>query len=238
MIAITFAIPTESSLLVSRLKNKRRVSSQGSDIVFGEINSQPITIFHTGVGRKICEERFANFVCEQNPAVLVSSGFAGAVRPGLEAGDLFCAENFSQEELLATARRRVAGVRWHVGKLFTSPSVVDSEIDRNRAANAQGADAVDMETEVIARICAQNEIPMLSLRVISDTPREPFPAPPSLLFDIERQRTNVMGVAAYFLIRPIALLQMFHFIRQISRARKNLTEALTNILDDSLGSAA
>ncbi len=236
MIAITFALPTESSLLVSRLKNRRRVSSASGDIILGEINSRSIAIFHTGVGRKICEARAASFLREQNPDVLISSGFAGAVGQGSEAGDLFLAENFSEKNLLAIARKAAGGARLQIGKLFTSPLIVDLETERNQIARMQGADAVDMETEVIAQACEKNGTPMLSLRVISDTPRDSFPAPPSVLFDIDRQRTNVPAIVAHFIVRPIALMRLVRFARQINRARTNLTDALIRLLgDDSLG---
>ena len=75
--------------------------------------------------------------------------------------------------------------------MLTVPALIDSSEERERIARESGASAVDMETEFIARACAAHGIPLLSLRVITDTPTEPFLAPPSVLFDIEQQRTPV-----------------------------------------------
>jgi nucleoside phosphorylase len=230
MIAVTFALPAESSLFVSRLQNCRRVSSRVGDIIFGEISSRSVAVFHTGVGRKICETKIAGFIREQHPDVLISSGFAGAASPNLEVGDLFLAQNFSDQDLVSLVQR-MSGDPLHVGTLFTSPTIVDSASERNEIARKHGADAVDMETEVIARACMKNGTPMLSLRVITDSPGEPFPAPPSVLFDIARQRTDFLEVAAHFAARPTALVGMFRFILQMGRARKILTNALTKLLE-------
>ena len=77
-----------------------------------------------------------------------------------------------------------------------------------------------METEFIARACAGHGIPLLSLRVITDTPTEPFPAPPSVLFDIEQQRTHVAVLARFFLAHPKRMLGLVQFARRIACARK------------------
>ena len=55
---------------------------------------------------------------------------------------------------------------------------------------------MDMETEFIARACAAYGVPLpVSLRVVSDTPTELFPAPTNVLFDIERQQTQMLKLA-------------------------------------------
>lgn len=236
MIAVTFALPAESKDLVASLQNRRRVPSQNGEVSCGEIGSQSVTIFHTGVGRRIAQERLTEFLGEQSFIVLISSGFAGGVSPELNAGELFLGENVSDSQLLALARQALAEMQPHTGKLFTSSGIIHSATERMKVARARGADAVDMETDVIAQTCIEREIPMLSLRVISDTVREPFPVPPEVLFDIEQQRTSITGLAAHFLIRPARIIPMIRFARQIKKARGNLTTALIHLLQsDSLG---
>jgi nucleoside phosphorylase len=236
MIAITFALPTESSRFVSRLTNKRRGTLGAGEIIYGQIAQRSIVVLHTGVGRKTCEIRIKDFFREVQPAMVISAGFAGGVNEDYEVSDLFLAENFSDPCLMSLAQRAVSDQCLRVGKLFTAGSIVDSAKERNEIARAHAANAVDMETEVIARACTAHAIPMLALRALSDTAREPFPAPPSVLFDLERQKTNFGRLAAHFIARPAAIGRMFRFARQIKRARENLTTALTILLQaDSLG---
>ncbi len=235
MIAVTFALPAESKDLVSRLQNKHGCPSLGREVVSGQIGSRAITIFHTGVGRRIAEKRLTEFLGNQSVQVLISSGFAGGVGSEVNVGDLFLAENASDPELLAIAQRALSRVRPRVGKLLTSSGIVHSEAQRLGLARERGADAIDMETDVIADACIEQGIPMLSLRAISDSAREPFPVPPAVLFDIEQQKTHMASLARYLITTPSAIRPLIRFARQIGRARQKLADALTRLVqDDSL----
>ncbi len=230
MIAITFALSAETSGLVGLLREKKRASSSGGKIVYGKIENQSIAILHTGVGRKSCQLKIDNFLRTEQPRRLISSGFAGAAREDFQVGDLIVAENFSDRELLSEAQQILANGNVRTAKLFTSATIVDSINARNEIARTNGADAVDMETEVIARACSVRGVPMLSLRVISDSLREPFPLPPSILFDLERQRANAAKLSLYLINHPGALFDLFRFARQITRARRILTGAIVDLL--------
>jgi hypothetical protein len=106
------------------------------------------------------------------------------------------------------------------------PALIDSVEERMKLARTSGAAAVDMETEFVARVCAAHGIPLLSLRVISDTPRELFPAPANVLFDIERQQTQILKLATYFFAHPHRIPRLVQFARRIARAKKILADAL------------
>src|SRR5712692_1350874 len=230
MIVVTFALPAESSALISRLREKNRAHCDGEKIIHGKIDNQSVAIFHTGVGRKSCEHKIDNLLRDERPEFLICSGFAGSAREDLQVGDLILAENFSDSELLSTARQLLAARNPRVIKLFSSTSIIDSVAERNEIARAHRADAVDMETETIAQACATRGIRMLSLRVISDSVREPFPAPPSVLFDIERQRTDFAKLAPHLLRHPGTTWYLLRFARQISRAREALTNAIVALM--------
>ena len=113
------------------------------------------------------------------------------------------------------------------------PALIDSREERNKLALTSGAVAVDMETEFIARACAAHGIPVLSLRVISDTPTELFPAPTDVLFDIERQQTQMLKLATYFFAHPHRIPRLVQFARRIARARKVLADALVAVVTRS-----
>ena len=230
MIALTFALPAESSGLVDLLREKKRASSSGGKIVYGKIENQSIAILHTGVGRKSCQLKIDNFLRTERPRRLISSGFAGATGGDFQVGDLIVAENFSDRELVSEAQQILTDGNVRTAKLFTSTTIVDSIDARNEIARTNGADAVDMETEVISQACSVRGVPMLSLRVISDSLRQPFPAPPSILFDLERQRTNAAKLSLYLINHPGALFDLFRFARQITQARRILTDAIVDLL--------
>jgi adenosylhomocysteine nucleosidase len=222
MIGITFALPSESSGLVRRLQAVQRHGK----LLSGRMDSRDVTIVHTGVGARDCNERLEVLLHKTRPSLMISSGFAGAVAEQLRVGDLILARNFSDPAVLTRAERILRERRPRVVKLFTSTSIVDSIAERNEMARVAGAQAVDMETGAIADVCKVHAVPMLSLRVISDTASQPFPAPPSVLFDVERQQTNFGRLLVYLLRDPGSVWRLFRFGRQIARARASLTDAI------------
>jgi len=241
MIGITFALSSESSDLVRRLQavqsHDNLISGKidppspnrqsGSDL--RRAGNHEVTIVHTGVGARNCNERLEALLHKTRPRLVISSGFAGAVSEQLHIGDLILAENFSDPGLLAMAERVLSKQARRV-KLFTSTSIIDSVAERNEIARASGAEAVDMETGAIVAVCNAHGVPLLSLRAISDTPGEPFPAPPSVLFDIENQRTNFGRLLVYLLRDPAAIWRLFRFSRQIARVRATLTDAIVALV--------
>jgi Phosphorylase superfamily len=110
------------------------------------------------------------------------------------------------------------------------PALIDSNEERERIARESGASAVDMETEFIARACAAHGIPLLSLRVITDTPTQPFPAPASVLFDVQKQRTRIAVLAKFLLAHPRRISRLVQFSKRIARARNVLANALVEIV--------
>jgi nucleoside phosphorylase len=229
MIAITFALPAESSAFLSQLRNKSRAGRNGIQTIRSEINHRPIEVLHTGVGEKVCCQRLEKFIEDQEFDLLISSGFAGALNDELQVGDLLLARNFSTIELSAR-QEALSNLPIRVADLSSMPTSIDSRDERNKIARTTGAVAVDMETEFIARVCTARGIPLLSLRVITDTPRQSFPAPAHILFDIAKQRTDLPKLATFFLAHPNRIPRLAQFSRRIVNARKTLANALVAIL--------
>jgi nucleoside phosphorylase len=229
MIAVTFALPAESSDFLRHLRNQSRTGRSGIRTIRGTIEDRAVEVLHTGVGEKVCRQRVAEFLQDQQFDLLISSGFAGALNDKLQIGDLLLAKNFSTVELTEVGSS-FSRLPIHEADLLTVRALIDSNDERNKIASTSGAAAVDMETEFIARACAEHGIPLLSLRVITDTPREPFPAPPNVLFDIEQQQTRMTALAKFFLSHPNRLPRMVQFARRIANAQKILANALVAIL--------
>jgi adenosylhomocysteine nucleosidase len=229
MIAVTFALPAESSEFLRRLGNRSRTDRNSLSIVRGTIDHRSIEVIHTGVGEDTCRERIGKFLENQQFDFLISAGFAGSLNHELQVNDLLVAKNFSTLKR-KHAQSALSNVSIRAENMLTVPALIDSSEERERIARESGASAVDMETEYIARACAGHGIPLLSLRVITDTPTQPFPAPPSVLFDIQRQRTPVAMLAKFFFAHPRRLPDLVQFARRIARARKILASALVAIM--------
>ena len=230
-IAVTFALPAESSDFVRRLGNRSRGNRNGIGIVRGTIDHDSVEIVHTGVGGKTCRQRIGKFLENQQFDFLISAGFAGSLNHELQVNDLLFARNFStldQKQIQSS----LSNVSIYTANMLTVPAMIDSNDERERISRESGASAVDMETEFIARACAVQGIPLLALRVITDTPVQPFPAPTNILFDVERQRTRVAAFAKFFLVNPKRIPGLIQFARRIARARKTLSNALVAVVNE------
>ena len=114
---------------------------------------------------------------------------------------------------------------------MTVDRVIEGEAERARFVRDHGAAAIDMETEWVERACTARNIPMLSLRAISDTAAAPFPAPPDVLFDLERQQTSATRLARHLFTHPSAVVRLMRFARQIAFARASLAAALKTLVE-------
>jgi len=227
MIAVTFALPAESSEFLRRLGNKSRIDRNGVSIIRGTIEHRSIEVIHTGVGEKICRGRIVKFLENQPFEVVISAGFAGSLNHQLQVNDLLVAKNFSTVDLKHPS---LSNVSIYPANMLTVPAMIDSEGEREAMARESGASAIDMETEFIARACAARGIPLLSLRVITDTLTQPFPAPPGVLFDVKLQRTHIISFAKFFLTNPRRISDLIQFAKRIARARKTLAGALVEVV--------
>lgn len=230
MIAITFALPAESSDFVRLLENRGAVSREGVETIRGHLHGKSLVVIHTGVGKKTSRERMETILRRERFEYLISAGFAGALEKDLQVGHLLVADNFSSPSLLGSPKLVLADEGTFLGKLQTVPRMIETVEERESLNKKTGAAAVDMETEILAEVCAAHDLPMLSIRAISDTASEPFPAPAHVLFDVAKQKTISSRLGMYLLTHPGAFVRLNAFRGRVAVARKALAEALDTIL--------
>jgi adenosylhomocysteine nucleosidase len=229
VIAITFALPVESAGLVRLLRERERGLCGEIKVLRGQIDNRRVEILHTGVGEKACRQRMEMFLQDRQFDLLISAGFAGALNDQLQVGDILLAQNFSTANI-DQVRSLLSNHPVQSGDLVTTSRVIDSREERYQIAKSTGAAAADMETDFIARACAERALPMLSLRAISDTPARPLPVPPGILFDIDQQKTRLGKLSLYLLKHPRLLPNTISFAGQVRAARRALTDALDLLL--------
>jgi len=148
---------------------------------------------------------------------LVSYGVAGALHDGLAIGDVLDATrvvDISGGVLWEGAQLGARGARG--GVILAADAVVDDPAERRRLHEATGADAVDMESGVLARSGRLAGV----VRAVSDTPAATLGALAGVVHadgSVSYQRL-ARAVAA----RPRATVRA---IRQSQRALRRLQEA-------------
>ncbi|MGH8047117.1 MAG: hypothetical protein ACREKL_07715 [Chthoniobacterales bacterium] len=189
MILVTFAVPFESAAF------RRRAASRG------------VRIVHTGVGRDAARAALELAVCTELPERVISSGFAGALVPGLVVGKIVCDADgtrfASADAVLATAR------------------------EKRDFRERTGADAVDMETDAIRDVCAAAGVPLKILRAISDGADDELGLPPDLLAGLAAKSPGAMARTAWMLLGDGARRRAFlRLVRDCRTAQLALADAL------------
>lgn len=141
----------------------------------GVLAGVPVLLAANGPGRLNAAAAF-DMACQgRQVGAVVSTGFAGALDPQLQVGQVFLAE---------TVLEFGAGVEYSVrlpecanpparGRLVTVDSVAQDAATKAELRNT-GADAVDMEAAALAKMAQQQRLPFYCVRAISDDARTSF----------------------------------------------------------------
>src|SRR5438309_9101097 len=138
MIAITFALPAESSDFVRLLERPSPNSREGVESVRGLLAGRSVAVIHTGVGEKVSRERMEVILRREKFRYLISAGFAGALEGALRVGNVLVAENYSTAELIASPHLHLDDEGTFLGKLLTVPEMVELRAEREDLAKKTG----------------------------------------------------------------------------------------------------
>ncbi len=143
--------------------------------------------------------------------LIVSSGLAGALQPGLVAGDVVLD---GPDALIARLREALPDAR--VGQVLGSEAPIAS-VQAKAAAGRDGALAVDMESQVVRRVAARHGRPWLVARVISDDAGHALP--PAALVGMRADGGVALGAVLWSLVRqPGQLPALLRTARDAERA--------------------
>jgi adenosylhomocysteine nucleosidase len=147
---------------------------------------------------------------------IVSSGIAGAVALGLNAGDVVID---GSDGLVAILRRILPDAR--AGMIVGSDAIVATVAQKSALHERTGALAVDMESHIAARVAARHGLPFAALRVISDAADETLP--PAALIGMRPDGGMALGpVLASLALHPGQLPALIRTGLSAGRAFRSL----------------
>jgi adenosylhomocysteine nucleosidase len=156
------------------LRNRRRLPWPVQYAISAELNGREVVLIADGPGPDLAGHA-AEVVGQQAPVeALVSTGFCGALRPGLEPGTIIVASAIVDEGGKVIGETAVPVVRLRAVKerLLSLNRVLVTALEK-RDAGALGA-AVEMEAAGVLEYAHKWEIPFYGIRVVTDTVNEGF----------------------------------------------------------------
>ena len=178
----------------------------------------------TGVGRENAERELHRALHRVPYQLVLSCGFAGGLNPYLSVGTVVFA---TDEDAGLTPALLAAGA---CPATFHSADRVATTVSEKQALwKATGADAVEMESQVIRAICRAHQIPSATIRVISDAANEDLPLDFNVLMTAE-QKLNYGKLALALLGSPNRIPAILRLQRQTQVAAKNLAKVLAHVV--------
>jgi adenosylhomocysteine nucleosidase len=206
----------------------------------GKWGKQNIVLVRSGVGRQRAEDATLQVIDRFQPSTLISIGYAGAVQPDLNVGDLVIADTIIEEKKkgkyspdsgwLNRAKDvpYPEGFKAVVGGLLTVDNVIHDSLSKQKIGENYSVQAVEMETSAIAKVAEEKDIPLLSLRVISDRLDQELLDSSSFLGSDGEISTLKAGW--YVLTHPGSIKSALSLSSQTQIATQALTKFLSDLL--------
>jgi adenosylhomocysteine nucleosidase len=143
-----------------------------------------LALLETGEGVANAERQLEAWLEQRSAHAVLSIGFAGALSPELQVGDLVVAKSVHGAaaapdcDLLAAASQIRMNTAVRFGAALTSDVILWQATEKHTLAKSLGADEigfVDMESTAIAGVCARRHVPFLIVRSITDLFDEDLP---------------------------------------------------------------
>jgi adenosylhomocysteine nucleosidase len=189
------------------------------------IGSRPeVQTLLTGIGQRNAEKAIRAAFSQQKPERVLTCGFAGGLRPDLAAGTIvFSADKETGWEPALLAADALPA-RFHcVERVATTAE------QKRALRQATGADAVDMESQVICAVCREQNVPSAIVRVILDTADTELPLDFNQFLTADEQ-LDIPKLTRTILMSPGKVPALLRLQKEGKAAAEKLGQVLAGLL--------
>ncbi|MCD8388300.1 MAG: 5'-methylthioadenosine/adenosylhomocysteine nucleosidase [Bacteroidales bacterium] len=190
-IGIIVALGKELGLLLGMIEDRSVVTINGFDFHVGRIGQREVVAMQCGIGKVNAAIGTLSMIENFHPSLVINSGVAGGTGQGAKMGDLVVASQIGYHDVWC-------GPDTNWGQAAGCPSLFECPVDPYALADKLGGKAglvasgdifvsrredverildlypnaigVDMESGAVAQTCFLKNVPMLCMRIVSDTP--------------------------------------------------------------------
>jgi adenosylhomocysteine nucleosidase len=243
-IGIITAMSEETQAIVRALQHAQKIRTGGRTMYQAQLCGHEIIVAEAGMGFANATEGARRFMGELRPDLVISAGFCGGISAELQVGDAVVTSGLTVvsegglKEVPATipsicrdfvSRQGDEGQRVFSG-LFVSTTAI---MQKDRLAALLPANTpnpvVEMESAAIALVAAENSIPFIGLRTVSD----PFDEELGFSLDEfcdQRMRIRIPKVLLTVARKPRIIPQLFRLARNSRDAAASLSQSMEQLL--------
>lgn len=171
-IGLVCALPLELSEFLGRCSKVKTYTGGRFTFRGGFYDGIRIAMVESGPGCERARRATAALLDAHSPGWIVSTGFCGALIPGVQIGQIIVSNevvNSAGDCLkidLGMGSDEPHGL--YVGRTLTVDRMVRSVMEKRNLAEMTGAISVDMETFAIAKLCQDRKTRFMAVRCVSD----------------------------------------------------------------------
>jgi adenosylhomocysteine nucleosidase len=236
-VGVVFALGIEAGGLEDLLTDVVTIRSPGIVVRRGRLGPRRVAIVQSGPGREAAARATAALISAHQPDWVFSAGFAGGLDAKLRKHDILMGNQvnchdgrqFSLDlKVDPIALAATPGI--YLGSLLTTDHIVRLPKEKRELGEKHSALAVDMETFAVAEICRRDKVPLLAVRIVSDTVDDELPKD---LDRLMRQKTAVRkagAVVGAVMNRPGSVKDMFKLKEDALVASDKLARFLESMI--------
>jgi purine-nucleoside phosphorylase len=227
MICYAFPLAHEAGLLLKRCTQKESFTIDGVHLTLANFRSRRVLIALIGMGDAAARDSTETIFEYFRLRAFVLAGYGGALVPPLKVGQVLVSNNFTSEAVLGFLRM-LSG--FDFASFCMTDEVVGTPQQRDAYAQATKSQVADMETEAVAEVVLNHEIPFMAVRVISDDYPQVLPVGALAAgFDAPKGHATPFRLLGYLMTRPGEVVPFKKFVQGLTLARKNLTRFLEQL---------
>lgn len=173
------------------------------------------------------QQSLENHFATAAPALVVTSGFAGALNPDFAVGQVLVEADDS-----FPLKLRLLGAGARPARFHCATTIAVTAQEKTALRERTRADAVEMESAIIHQFCRTRGVSCATVRVISDGASETLPLDFGALMDA-RTKVSLSKLAWALCLRPWKIPALRRFHRQIKAAAASLAHVLAQACDQS-----
>jgi adenosylhomocysteine nucleosidase len=178
----------------------------------------------TGMGQFNADLMVGMALAARRPALVITAGFAGGLNPKLGIGQVV----FEADPETGLAERLVRSGAI-AGTFYCAERVAVCAAEKSSLWKSSGADAVEMESGIIRKICRTAGIPSATVRVISDAANEDLPLDFNTVMTAD-YRISYARLAWKIATHPWKIPALMQFQKRTATAARRLATVLNEVL--------